>query len=227
MFAPTVGPITAHEDGTNVVFTLDRAVDNGSPVIRYEVRIFDYTLTPNDYVEHKELCDGATDTVQATLTCVIPMSTFIKDLDYAAGSDIKAKVIAYNDVGDSGLTADSSPLIKAKVPPQTPTGLVATAVARDAITITWTALNSGVPAELGYDAQINSYKVYWDNGLGDDFELATTTLATTVTYTGLTVGSYYKFKISATNDYGESAVSSEVSVRAAARPSKADARVLT
>jgi hypothetical protein len=65
------------------------------------------------------------------------------------------------------------------------------------------------------------YTVYWDNATGSTFSSLGTTSTSTLTYTkssGLTASLTYKFRVTAKNSIGESAVSSTLSVIAASVP---------
>ena len=84
--------------------------------------------------------------------------------------------------------------------------------AASVIGLTWTAdYNGGSP--------ILDYKVYFDQGTNTWTPFAFGITQTSFTATGLTAGTTYKFKVQARNIVGYSAISSEISVIAAAYPS--------
>jgi fibronectin type 3 domain-containing protein len=73
------------------------------------------------------------------------------------------------------------------------------------VTLTWTA-----PSSDG-GSSITNYKVYRGTSAGGEVLLTTLGNVTTYTDTGLTNGQKYYYKVSAVNNVGEGALSSEVS----------------
>lgn len=90
-------PITITQVGTNAVLTWTAATTNGNGIIAYKVLLLNRgTLT---YTEYKPLCDGTSLSTIAALSCSIPISSFIANLNYAPGDLLKAEIQAENTAG--------------------------------------------------------------------------------------------------------------------------------
>jgi hypothetical protein len=113
-------------------------------------------------------------------------------------------ITASNEVGSSAATTVS---VHTAAVPQVPTGLVAGAYANGSVTLSW----NDVEAETGY-------RVYMRQGgeWGVVADLAANT--TEYTATGLSNYAIYQYCVTAYNDLGESAKSSDVTVNTAVAP---------
>lgn len=77
--------------------------------------------------------------------------------------------------------------------------------------INWNAPTSGVETG-GSSVTIDSYTLYWDQGLGTNTYVSLITQTTTsYTHTGLTGGNTYSYEVLATNKYGDGILSSSAS----------------
>lgn len=111
------------------------------------------------------------------------------------------KVLAYNIVGDG--TKSSSIAIRAATLPGAPINLTKQSADENSLQFVWTE-----PTSTG-SADITSYKIYWNNGLGSTIlstPIEETSNGLTLSYSivsGLTTGAEYLFKVSAVNEIGE------------------------
>ena len=92
------------------------------------------------------------------------------------------------------------------------------AVTESQIDLSWAALTS----PQNGNSDITEYILYWDNGGGTPNILLLEALQTTLSVTGLTGGTTYRFKVKARNIYGDGAFSSELAVLASDKPDKVD-----
>lgn len=145
-------------------------------------------------------------------------STTSKTTSYTAtglttGSTFYWKIKAFTEAGVSALSTGAGFLVGSV--PSAPQTLAVVTQSKISIKISWTA-----PASDG-GAALTLYTVYWDNASGSTFTSLGTTSTSTLSFTkssGLTVGSTYKFKVTAKNAIGESVYSSTLSVIAASVP---------
>ena len=146
-------------------------------------------------------------------------------LGLADGTLFEAKIKAHNVNGDSPVSSASIATVKAQSQPTTaPTDMAMSTFSKSTIKVAWTNLTTD--ADNGYSA-ITEYKVY--TSTDTVFSLAGTisSLTAELEVTGLTVSTAYKFKITAINIHGESAMSSEVIITTANIPDTPDAVVVT
>ena len=117
---------------------------------------------------------------------------------------IKGKVSATNNKGTSALsTLNSTGALVQKVPQIAPTIQSGSLTSMNQIQLEW--FNLTLNSQNG-GSPIIEYKIFWDNGVGNDVfsELVTITNLTTLKYTktGVVEGLVYQFKIQAKNIYG-------------------------
>ncbi len=125
--------------------------------------------------------------------------TIYSDTGLTAGTTYFYRVRATNAVGDSAYSVEAS-ATTGTVPPDTPTGLTATATSSSQINLSWT----DVATETGF-------KIERKTGVGGTYSQIATVGAGIVTYsnTGLTANTTYYYRIRATNAGGDSPYSSE------------------
>jgi len=209
-------PVTSIS-GLNVKITWGVTSDNGSPITGYTVYIKKYNSA--EFAIEPTNCDASTDPVKSSRTCEVPInilrgSTF----NYPWGSNIYAKVVAFNIYGLSDESAVGNGAIILTVP-NAPT-LVREVVplrAATSITISWTPppatpdTNGGTP--------VIDYNIISDGSIGVDTVIATGVVQNQYTATGLTAGKTYTFKVEARNSFGISAQSLPTSILCSTVPS--------
>jgi hypothetical protein len=130
------------------------------------------------------------------------------------GSNVFAKVIAYNIYGDSLISEPGSEAIILTIP-DAPLSLLETISLRtdNSITFTWSegAADGGAP--------VLDYRISYDQASDTYIELDSGITAESYTTIGLTQSLTYKFKVEARNTYGFSVLSTEVSILCATVPS--------
>ena len=176
--------VTATPVGTHTIrVSWDPAVDNGSPVTRYEIYagVTDPMRSPTDL-----------GSVSGQSTTFDYVSNYCGLTDFA--------VMAFNQYGLSGYSSPT-PKVTATCEPQTPDPPTATAGDGTA-TLSWTA-----PFDCG--SPITRYDILQNGSVVSSTDGATTT----ATIGGLTNASYYNFSIVAVNAIGSSQASPTVLVR--------------
>ena len=150
------------------------------------------------------------------------MASLISTLGLSAGDYIKAKVVATNARGSSGVSQASADTVKTQVAPTaSPANLSGTST-KDSITLTWNVVTGD--ANIGYSG-ITEYRVYETTGTQT---LRSTVNALTTTLTSLTpAGNIFKYKVAAYNIHGEGPLSTEYSIKLAGVPATMDPVVLT
>lgn len=119
---------------------------------------------------------------------------------------IKVKIVATNVRGSSDESTINTTGAKIRRVPSQITTLSVASFSDTFITLQWTALSS---PDNG-NSDILTYQLYYDNNSGTVDQLYVQTTDTSVKVNGLTTGLAYKFTVTATNVYGESTPSSEV-----------------
>jgi fibronectin type 3 domain-containing protein len=139
-------------------------------------------------------------TGQETVTVATGVTTTsYVDSTVTNGPTYYYKVTATNSAGTSGYSNEASAATSAGNPPTAPAGLSATA-GNTQISLSWTA-SSGA----------TSYTLYRGTSSGSETSLISGLTSTTYTNTGLTNGTTYYYKVTATNTAGTSAYSNEAS----------------
>jgi hypothetical protein len=139
----------------NVLITWIAPEENGSPIRGYRVKIRQLDLI---YSEELINCDGSTAVVRDATSCSIPISVLTASPYLLPwGSNVYAKVIAYNDYGDSLVSDPGSEAIILTIP-DAPVNLAEIVLARsaDSISFTW----SPGPANGGAD--VLDYRISFD-----------------------------------------------------------------
>ena len=133
--------------------------DNGSPILGYEI----YIRQSDGVTFSQELthCDGSDSALILATECTIPISVLMStpfNLQY--GSNIHAKVLGYNQYGDSAMSQVGSQAV-ILTQPDAPINVIEVTAARteSSITISWSqgASNGG--------ATIIDYRVSFDQAL--------------------------------------------------------------
>lgn len=174
--------------------------NNGAAVTGYRIKLLNKFT--NAYEEHSSICNGASSLVT---DCDIAMSTLINSLGYVAGDAVKVTLSAQNSIGFSTQSDPVTSTQLVQIKPHQMAGLVATTLSATSIKLDWTSITAA-PTN-GYSA-VTKYEVFWNVGTGTtpDTSILNITDATTATntFTSLTTGSTYYFKILATNIHGTS-----------------------
>ena len=149
------------------------------------------------------------------------MTTFrASPFNKAQGELVKAKVVAFNERGQSLTSAETAGGAPIEVEPYQITTLASgSGTSHLQVQIEWIAPDDG-------GSPISSYVIYWDQGTGDDAQfielVGETSQLTATSFTvsnGVAVGETYRFKIKAVNRWGSSDLSAPpLSVLAASRP---------
>jgi titin len=126
------------------------------------------------------------------------------------GTTYTYRVSAINSIGTSAASSETSATptsSSSSSVPSAPTGLVATASSATQVNLSWAA-----PSSNGGFA-ISGYKIEFKTGSGAFANLVSNTGTTTTSYahTGLTSGTTYVYRVSAINQIGTGAASSEAS----------------
>jgi hypothetical protein len=131
-----MSPIVISQSGTSAVLTWTSATTNGNGIIAYRVMILNRGT--GTYSEYKPLCDGTDLSIIASLSCTIPISSFISNLNYLPGDLIKAEIQAQNAAGWSTLSSSNIDSVVAQsVPIASPTNIQGTSTTTS-VTLTWT-----------------------------------------------------------------------------------------
>lgn len=176
------GAPTAALDGNNVDVTWTAPAANGATIIRYDVRA------------HLATNDAAVGPVP--LTCD-PTCRAVEFTGLTAGTAYKFKIYAVNSVQPSVAAVTNTVTIPSPTVPDVPGNPEAT-LDGDNVDVTWTPPAAG-PALDSY--RVQAYVASNDTGGPEE---RCDSPCTSVEFTGLAVGTTYKFKIYAVNSTGES-----------------------
>jgi hypothetical protein len=169
--------------------------DQGSPITGYKVYI--ETSTTGVYTIDLDNCNGSDATIITNTECTIPLSELIAsiyNLDW--GSEINAKVIAFNLYGDSTESDVGNGAI-ILTNPDAPVNLIEVYAERSATSL---GLSWDEGVENGGSPVID-YTVNYEIGTSGSYvELKAGVLLTEYIATGLTPGETYSFKIQARNE---------------------------
>ena len=201
-------PIVTYAD--EIVQIAWETPDNGgSAITGYKVLI---QQSDSQFVEELVNCNM---TNSVLTTCQIPVSllrTNPFNLDW--GSEVVAKVIAFNSLGESGESQASSGALLITIPTQ-PLGLTDLPAEAKAGSI---KLSWNVPGFIG-GSEISEYLLWYAEGSATEFkELAVVLMATSYTADQLTAGAEYRFYVQARNAAGYSTASNIITAIAASVP---------
>ena len=179
---------------------------NGASITSYTILI--RTSDTGVYTTDLTNCNGASSSILAAAACQIPVSDLrAAPFSLPWGTEVYAKIVATNSVGDS----NESPIGHGAIittNPDDPTSLAEDATKRTATSLglTWTqgASNGG--------AVVIDYRVSISSNSGSYQVLASGVTSTSYTATSLNSGTTYSFKIEARNSYGFSALSNTLSL---------------
>jgi len=174
--APTSVVSTKGNGQISVAFTAP-SFDGGLPITTYQ-----YALSTDSY---------ATFITRSTGTTASPL--VITGL--TNGTSYGIKIRAVNSLG-GGVASDAATAVIPSTVPDAPTGVSGTANGVTSSTVTWTApANTGGAAITGYKVEyaVSPYSSY------TVFNADTGNANTSISVTGLTNGTSYKFRVSATN----------------------------
>jgi hypothetical protein len=187
--------------------------DNGEGITGYdiEVRYSDEATYAEDLTD----CDGSDGTIMSNMFCTIPMATLVNagtyNLAYADLVVVRAR--AYNSLGAGDYSQINTDGATIETEPIQITSLAfdSDMSTTSQIVLNWDLL--ATDAEIGGSA-ITSYTIEWDQGTSTWADIGAVLSDTDDTYTktGLTTNTDYVFRIFATNIYGDSTTSSELTV---------------
>jgi hypothetical protein len=198
--------------GNNVAISWSAPNSQGSPLIRYVIEI---EQNDGGFSIEENNCDGNQPDILDARECLVPISILIDSVyQLPWGSEVKAKVSAFNSFGGSEFSeVGGGAFIYTN--PDAPVGLAEVIANRTptSISIVWTA----GPANGG--TEVLDYRLSFDQGSDDFLVLEEVVNSLTFTATSLQAGTIYKFKLEARNIYGYSAFSETLEVLCAAAPS--------
>ena len=135
--------------------------------------------------------------------------TSFSDIGLAASTTYFYRVVATSGAGDSAPSAVVSATTQAPPPPATPTGVTATAMSSSQVDVSW----EDVAGESGYAVQRSA------NGTGGWAQVGSTGQdVTSFSDIGLAASTTYFYRMIATSDNGDSALSAVVSATTFAPP---------
>jgi hypothetical protein len=106
--------------GFYVKLTWTAPTENNAPITHYQVLLEE---SDGEFVENKSLCDGSTVDLSA-LECLIPMTAFrLEPYLMDQGDIVKAKVIAFNERGQSLQSNENSSGSEIEIEPHQVTNL--------------------------------------------------------------------------------------------------------
>lgn len=156
---PLTPTTTFNRVANTVIIDWEAPYDNGSVILGYTVEIRQDNLL---YTTEITDCDGANIDIMAVTECTVPVPTLmLAPFSHPWGTNIYAKVTAYNLYGDSITSESGYEAIILRLP-DTPVDLAETVSARteNSITFTWSpgAEDGGTP--------VLDYRISYDQGIG-------------------------------------------------------------
>mmetsp|Transcript_29137 Transcript_29137/g.28200 ORF Transcript_29137/g.28200 Transcript_29137/m.28200 type:complete len:339 (-) Transcript_29137:570-1586(-) len=199
--------------------------NEGNPITSYSVLIED--TGGSDFYPEITDCDGSDPTIASLRYCDIPMTTFMGSPFFLALNElIVVKVAAINSIDTGDYSTPNVAGIYVQTKPVTPTlAPILGSYDETSATITLTPL-TGLDAGM---STITQYELLYDAGtLGVTWSTYTLTTSTTISVSGLSSGSTYKFKYAAKNVFGWSpSYSPELTMKAMVIPDAPDMVVTT
>ena len=201
---------------SNVVIEWDLPDNGGSAITEYTIEILEenglaYAVDPH--------CDGTLAAVRDFRTCSVPITSLMAPpFTLPWGAAVVATVTARNSYGPSLVSPPTASGQRAIIlrSPDAPLSLANNLQVTfgTRIGLTWSAgqRDGGTP--------VTDYTLWSDQGsMGSSYQPVVSGLASTsFTVTGLSLGTWYIFKVQATNAYGTSDYSSTLRVLAAQQP---------
>lgn len=196
-----------------MVISWDLPDNGGSPITAYLIEIL-----KSDGLSYAvdSTCDGTTTAVRDFRTCAVPITNLMAaPFTLPWGAKIVARVTAINVYGSSVVSAPTASDKQAVIlrSPDAPLNLANNLQITfgTSIGLTWSQglQNGGTP--------VTNYTLWSDQGSnGNSFQpIASGLLTPSYTVTGLSLGTYYIFKVTATNAWGTSDYSATVTILAA------------
>jgi hypothetical protein len=160
---------------------------NGKQITGYKITLRDHH---GDYHYQLAYCEGSNLDIMTARACTMPLTVlYAPPFNMVMGDHIYAKIVAFNDYGDSfeSIPGDGAAVVFL---PDAPYNLANNAAITDAtnIGLVWTegASDGGRP--------VLDYTVWYDQATNSYIMLETVT-ENTYTATGLTPGNSYRFKV--------------------------------
>ena len=205
-------PVTSMVDDDSVIIDWEEPIDNGSPILGYYI----YVRHSDDatFSLESDYCDGSDPAIAASTQCTIPVTElFAAPFNLYWGYNINAKIVAYNQVGNSAVSSIGSQAV-ALTEPDPPRNLQEVEAERTttSISFSWSdgAENGGAP--------ILDYRISFDQALDTYIVRASEITDKEYTVSGLTASFTYKFKVEARNSFGYSPYSAEIAIICATIP---------
>lgn len=195
----------------NVALTFSYPTSGGISITNFELTLSSDGII---FTEYTALCNGSDPTVQSHTICTFTMSQLILK-GFTEGNSIQAKARAYNSLGWGSESSISNTNIIVQIIPNTPSNLTVGNVDASTLLVSWDALTT--TSDLGY-ASLTEYKLYWDQGTGNEVLYRAGLKSTSLEIRSLTAGTTYAFRISGSNIQGEGSLSSVVSAKVKAEP---------
>jgi len=166
-------------------------------------------------------CDGSLSAVISALSCSVPILEFSSaPFSLSVSTLIVVRVSATNSEGPGATSPENTSGATVKtVPVQMSAVYEGTGSTSTSIVLEWAALTS--TSDTG-DSAITTYNLYWDDNTGTTNIYLMDSLVTTYTVTGLTTGSDYIFKVSASNFYGDGDFSADATFTISGVPDTID-----
>ena len=222
----------ANADATSVDIEWDLPNEHSSSIISYSIL---FMQANGDFVTELTNCGaGVGSAVVAARKCSVPM-TLLRTLTLRPrDSLIRVKIRGtnlkgdgeYSEVNTVGATIETEPTNLSVASIDVPSTF------NDRTKVVWTALTGS--ARGGWNVDITSYEVYWDQGNNvttwvSKYKTTRTDVGGLLTYANvdsLVGGGIYQFKVRAYNKYGEGLFTDAVSVNTSQAPEQPAAPTL-